>query len=177
MKAEILKIAGVKSEKEFYKKFPTEQSFMKVHGKALKKAQVGAMIQGNTSPQMNPQPINFQQLYDQNDMFITGSTQDMREQESLQLANLQAQQKIANKKSGFADAIGQIGKIAGGISDGAKDGKKLKKAQDGMQNLFGKVGKGFEAGVGKLGGPMAAAQAVGDVVGGIQQMKDEKQIM
>ena len=177
MKAEILKIAGVKSEKEFYKKFPTEESFMKVHGKALKKAQMGAMIQGSTSPQMNPQPINFQQLYDQNDMYITGSTQDMREQESLQLANLQAQQKIANKKSGFADAIGQIGKIAGGISDGAKDGKKLKKAQDGMQKLFGKVGKGFEAGVGKLGGPMAAAQAVGDVVGGIQQMKEEKQIM
>ncbi len=47
MKAEILKIAGVKSEKEFYKKFPTEESFMKVHGKAFKKAQVGAMIQGS----------------------------------------------------------------------------------------------------------------------------------
>ena len=67
MKAEILKIAGVKSEKEFYKKFPTEESFIKVHGKALKKAQVGAMIQGSASPQFNTQPMNFQQLYDQND--------------------------------------------------------------------------------------------------------------
>ncbi len=148
-----LKLAKVKSVDEFYKKFPTEESFMKVHGKALKKAQIGAMIQGSASPQFNPQPINFQQLYDQNDMFITGSTQDERDQEALQLAQLAAQQK------------------------GAKNGKKLKKAQNGMGDLFGKVGKGISAGVGKAGGPMAVAQAAGDVVGGIQQMKDEKNIM
>jgi len=39
MKAQILKIAGVKSEKEFYKKYPSKAAFMKVHGKAFKKAQ------------------------------------------------------------------------------------------------------------------------------------------
>jgi len=44
MKADILKIAGVKSEKEFYKKYPSEESFMKVHGKEFKKAQQGASI-------------------------------------------------------------------------------------------------------------------------------------
>ena len=175
MKAEILKIAGVKSEKEFYKKFPTEESFIKVHGEALKKAQMGAMIQGSTSPQSNPQPINFQKLYDQNDMFITGSTQDMREQEALQLADLQAQQKMSKKGSGVIDAIGQIGKIAGGMSEGAKYGKKLKKAKIG--DVINTVGKGVKAGVGKAGGPMAVAQAAGDVVGGIQQMRDEKQVM
>lgn len=82
MKAEILKIAGVKSEKEFYKKFPTEESFTKVHGKALRKAQLGS-------------------------------------------------------------------------------------------NILGGIGKGIS----KAGGPMAVAQAAGDVVGGIQQMKDEKNIM
>ena len=163
MKAEILKIAGVKSEKEFYKKFPTEESFIKVHGKALKKAQVGAMIQGSASPQFNPKPINFQQLYDQNDAFITGLTQDERDQEALQLEELAAQQK------------------------GAKNGKKLKKAflgentmpmgKSGMADMFGKVGKGISAGVSKAGGPMAVAQAAGDVVGGIQQMRDEKNIM
>jgi hypothetical protein len=177
MKAEILKIAGVKSEKEFYKKFPTEESFIKVHGKALKKAQIGAMIQGNQSPQINPQPINFQQLYDQNDMFITGSTQDMRNKQAQDQASLAAQQKMTNKKSGVIDAINQIGKIAGGISEGAKNGKKLKKAQGGIENVIGKVGKGLGAGVNKLGGPMAAAQSIGDVVGGIQQMKAEKQTM
>jgi hypothetical protein len=177
MKAEILKMAGVKSEKEFYKKFPTEESFIKVHGKALKKAQVGAMIQGATSPQFNPQPINFQQLYDQSDMFITGLTQDMRDEKAQQQSMLAAQQKMANKKSGVVDAINQIGKIAGDMSSGAKYGKKLKKAQGGIENVIGKVGKGLGAGVSKLGGPMAAAQSIGDVVGGIQQMKAEKETM
>jgi hypothetical protein len=177
MKAEILKIAGVKSEKEFYKKFPTEESFIKVHGKALKKAQMGAMIQGNQPPQTNPRPINFQQLYDQNDMFITGSTQDMRNKQSQDQSMLATQQKMANKKSGVVDAINQIGKIAGEMSSDAKYGKKLKKAEAGIEGLVGKVGKGVGAGVSKLGGPMAAAQAVGDVVGGIQQMKAEKETM
>lgn len=46
MKAQILKIAGVKNEKEFYKKFPTEEAFMKKHGKELKKAQGGASVNG-----------------------------------------------------------------------------------------------------------------------------------
>jgi len=44
MKAQILKIAGVKTEKEFYKKYKTEADFMKVHGKAFKKAQTSSAI-------------------------------------------------------------------------------------------------------------------------------------
>ncbi len=47
MKAEILKIAGVKSEKEFYKKFPTEEAFMKVYGKHFKKAKLGKAMSIN----------------------------------------------------------------------------------------------------------------------------------
>ena len=35
MKDQILKLAGVKTEKQFYKKFPSEEAFMKVHGKAF----------------------------------------------------------------------------------------------------------------------------------------------
>jgi hypothetical protein len=41
MKDKMLKLAGVKSEKEFYKKYPTEEAFMKVHGKAFQKAAMG----------------------------------------------------------------------------------------------------------------------------------------
>jgi hypothetical protein len=41
MKKDILKIAGVKSEKEFYKKFPTEDAFMAKHGGAFHKARRG----------------------------------------------------------------------------------------------------------------------------------------
>jgi len=45
MKDQILKIAKVKSEKEFYKKYPSEEAFMKAHGKELKKAAMGkAMV-------------------------------------------------------------------------------------------------------------------------------------
>jgi hypothetical protein len=177
MKAEILKIAGVKSEKEFYKKFPTEESFIKIHGKALKKAQMGTMIQGNQPAQSNPRPINFQELYDQNDMSITGSTQSMRNQQAMDLAS--QQQAAGGKQGGTADAIANIGSIIGGMSKGGsgKNGKKLKKAQDGMGDLFGKVGKGISAGVGKAGGPMAVAQAAGDIVGGFQQMNKDKDTM
>jgi hypothetical protein len=41
MKDKMLKLAGVKSEKEFYKKYPTEEAFMAKHGKAFKKAAMG----------------------------------------------------------------------------------------------------------------------------------------
>ena len=44
MKAKMLKIAGVKSEAAFYKKFPTQEAFMKVHGKEFKKAQTANAI-------------------------------------------------------------------------------------------------------------------------------------
>jgi len=44
MKAQILKMAGVKDEKSFYKKFPSEAAFMKVHGKQFKKALLGETI-------------------------------------------------------------------------------------------------------------------------------------
>lgn len=168
MKAEILKIAGVKSEKEFYKKFPTEESFIKVHGKALKKAQVGAMIQGSASPQLNAKPINFQQLYDQNDMFVTGSTEEMRNKQAMDLAS--QQQMPGSKQSRFTDALTQLGNAIGGAS--AKNGKKLKKAQTG-QKILGGINKGINM----SGGPAVFAQNVGNIVGGIQQMRDEKNIM
>lgn len=48
MKDIFLKIAGVTSEKEFYKLFPDEQSFMKKHGKEFKKAQTGGVFSPST---------------------------------------------------------------------------------------------------------------------------------
>jgi hypothetical protein len=44
MKKDILKIAGVKSEAEFYKKFPKESDFMAKHGGAFKKAKMGSAM-------------------------------------------------------------------------------------------------------------------------------------
>ena len=40
----MLKIAGVKTEKEFYAKFPTEEAFMKVHGQEFEQAKSGIHI-------------------------------------------------------------------------------------------------------------------------------------
>ena len=66
MKAQILKIAGVKSEKEFYKKFPTEEAFMKKHGKELaklKKAAVGDVIEyTDVAPTNNRKVIDGTEL-------------------------------------------------------------------------------------------------------------------
>jgi len=47
MKSEFLKIAGVKSDKAFYKKYPTEAAFFKAHPEAkkqIKKAQWGDLL-------------------------------------------------------------------------------------------------------------------------------------
>ena len=46
MKAQFLKIAGVKSEREFYQKFPTEESFFKAFPEAIKSAQMGVTVPG-----------------------------------------------------------------------------------------------------------------------------------
>ena len=46
MKAQFLKIAGVKSEREFYQRFPTEESFFKAFPEALKSAQKGITVPG-----------------------------------------------------------------------------------------------------------------------------------
>lgn len=47
MKAQILKISGHKNEKDFYKEFPTMESFMAKHGAAFKKAQSGLSTDSN----------------------------------------------------------------------------------------------------------------------------------
>jgi len=52
MKAEFLKLAGVKSEKAFYKKYPTEAAFFKAHPeakKSIKKAQSGLTVDKNNN--------------------------------------------------------------------------------------------------------------------------------
>ena len=46
MKAQFLKIAGVKNINEFYKRFPTEESFFKAFPEALKSAQMGTNVPG-----------------------------------------------------------------------------------------------------------------------------------
>ena len=72
MKAEILKIAGVKDEKSFYKKYPSEEAFMKVHGKAFKKAQTGAaIIKAQNGLIQGPEQAPSNNYYQNNNPFFT----------------------------------------------------------------------------------------------------------
>ena len=143
MKAKMLKIAGVKSEKDFYKKFPDEASFMAKHGGAFKKAQIGAYIGGEQGAGF--QPVNFKDLYDQADYTVTGSTQDQRNEQAYRQAELTAAQKQDGSGGGglgnIASALGKIGKTFGeegggemaSAIAGARKGKSIKKAQGGTQ--------------------------------------------
>ncbi len=147
MKAKMLKIAGVKSEKEFYKKYPTEEAFMKAHGKAFKKAQIGTFIGGEQGAGF--QPISFKDVYDEADYAVTGSTEDQRKEEAYRQAELTAAQKQGG--GGAGGGLGQLsgllqqlpqmlgegggegmGDVASAIA-GARKGKKIKKAQAGTQ--------------------------------------------
>jgi len=97
MKAEFLKLAGVKSEKAFYKKYPTEAAFFKAHPeakKSVKKAQYGTVMSGlsdylqsmnNTATTPYPgtmfkQPgipmANYQQAPNYDQMYMSMSTAD-----------------------------------------------------------------------------------------------------
>lgn len=57
----MLKIAGVKTESAFYKKYPTQAAFMKVHGKEFKKAQQGVNMntQGDTNKNGIPDYLEY----------------------------------------------------------------------------------------------------------------------
>jgi hypothetical protein len=141
MKDKILKIAGVKSEAAFYKKFPTEAAFKKAHGKELKKAQLGASVAPEIGSYMggervnNSPLINYSQLYDNTDLSITG----MNEQKRMQAQNLAAQREIAAKTGqggggGLQDLIKGIGSAASAMG---KNGKRVKRAQLGLNDPIG----------------------------------------
>ena len=57
MKKEFLKIAGVKSEKAFYEKYPTEEAFFAAHPKAIKE-----LARGGT-PEAFPQIATFDNAF------------------------------------------------------------------------------------------------------------------
>jgi hypothetical protein len=112
MKAQILKIAGVKSEKEFYKKYKTEADFMKVHGKEFKKAQTGAAINASQVRQPAFKPLNYQDQFDDVDKMLTGSTAAQRQELALK------QQSASKDSGGGGFDIAGLMKLAGGAMQG-----------------------------------------------------------
>ena len=106
----MLKIAGVKTEAAFYKKYPTQEAFMKVHGKEFKKAQMGTLIGGGSPTQSVSKPmsyINYQELYDKNDKLITGSTQAERDKAAADAAA--AQSTSSTGGGGMSGVMGGVG--------------------------------------------------------------------
>jgi len=131
MKAQILKIAGVKNEREFYQKFPTEKAFMAKYGAKLRKAQVGDMIGGEQAPMY--QPISYNNLASNAQASVYGiSPEEQQRQEAL--ASQQAIASASGQKSGggIGDILGSIDpKMIMSLMGGAKNGKQLKKAKGG----------------------------------------------
>ena len=132
MKAQILKIAGVKTEAEFYKKFPSEEAFMKKHGKELKKAQYGTYVAGQPE-QAQQKPLMYDDLYQDTMASITGVSKEERARQE-GLAAMSASDS-SSSQGGFGDILKNIDPqmISSAMSaiGGAKNGKRLKKAQGG----------------------------------------------
>ena len=68
----ILKIAKIKDIETFYKKFPSEEAFMKKHGKEFKKAQAGINI-GSVDEDKNGIPDYLQAIQPNNKNSYTGA--------------------------------------------------------------------------------------------------------
>ena len=205
MKKQILKIAGVKSEKEFYKKFPTEEAFMAKHGGAFKKAQIGSYIGGEQGAGF--QPVSFQDVYDQADYSITGSTDAQRKEESLREAEVLAAQKDSQGGGGGIGAsLGQVFEAAGGVEGvasmfGARKGKRIPKLQTGptsglisipnptqmaqadaaMNKQFASENPSYQLDEASGGGFKDFAKTlpggIGKLVQGFEQLKEEKRAL
>jgi hypothetical protein len=166
MKKDILKIAGVKSEAEFYKKFPTEAAFMKVHGKEFKKAKMGAAMVKKQLTQLtdfsNPpqaemgsyiggdstgyQNINFGKTYGDIDSSIGVRSQMEEMRDKIDYLKQQDQMQSSSAKSEKGDGggdkmekVAQAAKVAGMVAGGVppvKRGGKIPKYQNAGKPLL-----------------------------------------
>lgn len=81
MKAKILEIAQVKNEQEFYRKYPTEEAFMKKHGKAFKKAQTGSVL-SSINAKLNLQNTDLWNKTNPVNQYLTPATEEPLKLES-----------------------------------------------------------------------------------------------
>jgi len=154
MKAEILKLSKCKDEASFYRKYPSESAFMKVHGKAFKKLQLGETIkkaQGgyNISNQWRAtNPINTG----------TVNSYDLSAQWSKTLPQADGGMKMLPRIESpnlYNQPIDQNNLMP-------------------MQSIQGTPSGGTGSGLGNLGGSMPYLQAGTDIVQGLSMLKGEK---
>jgi hypothetical protein len=161
MKDQILKLAGVKSETAFYKKFPTEAAFMKVHGKAFKKAAMGASMVNRNLHQLtdfdNP-PKAQKGINSPYDPSISGF----------------------GKKNPSLDtsAPRALGDLTGPTDFGMRNSTDTSKMFGNFQSGQA-IGKGLDSGAGKIAGKGSGGdagaylQAGMDVVEGVSMIKGQ----
>jgi hypothetical protein len=171
MKDQILKIAKVKNEAEFYRKYPSEEAFMKVHGKAFKKAKLGKAVapKAQMGTQLdvwgNPLPI-VQMPTNPN-----AGTQQMGlnnpQGGTMNLVGSAAASNAANQANlwGTSGTISTPNVLGGTTPDSIK----------GIgSEMFGKSNTGA---LDKLGGLAGIANIASDIVGGIKENRKEKEAM
>lgn len=167
MKAKFLKIAGVKSEKEFYKKYPTEAAFFKAHPEAkkeIKKAQVGSYIGGGEqTTEGGFTPINFGDIQNQAQYFVTGEDPKAINYSDL----LSTEDNSTDVSSLVQNAVDVFEKMKSSDSnEKSRKGKKVRKAEGGFSSFLG-----------NMGGAEGIASAATDIISGIQQIKEQKKMV
>ena len=150
----MLKIAGVKSEKEFYKKFPTEEAFMAKHGKQLKKAAMGKSMVNKQLTQLTDfsNPPQAQLGLGNIAKSLSGFT------------------KMTKNTDGTSSASGGLGSFAADLFGGEGTAKGIMDV--GAKGALGAGGKGLAAGAGAAG--MGILNAAPAILGGIDAMKEQK---
>lgn len=160
MKSQFLKIAGVKSEKAFYKKFPTEAAFFKAHPEAKKLVNGGEQDKGQLK--------KLEQLTDFGNPPIA--------QFGLNLSDPFSFGKVGGGLNTTAPkALGDLtGPTAFGLRNSTDVSKMFGNFQSGKDISTG-IG-GLTKGAGKGLGPATSyIGAATDIIGGIGALKQEKQ--
>ncbi len=171
MKDQILKLAGVKTEKQFYKKFPSEEAFMKVHGKAFKKAAMGASMVKDQLTQLTDfsNPPQAQAGIVQSP-YSTSISSFNKLSSPLDVSSPRALGGLG--QTGVSSMIGDMRTTQFGNT-----GKMMGNFQSGQA-----IGAGLDKGVGKITGASSAASkatpyigAGMDVIEGVSMIKDQTQ--
>jgi len=173
MKAKFLKIAGVKSEKEFYKKYPTEAAFFKAHPEAkkqVKKAQMGSYI-GGEEEVTGFSPINFADIQDRAEYLVTGQDLLPETNQSSEVDLTSPMQNYMYYQSMYPSTTQETTTVK---TDGTSDGTGTVSGKKGRKVTKAKGGFDISSIAGNLG-PMGIASAATDVISGIQQLKEQKQ--
>ena len=165
MKSQFLKIAGVKSEKAFYKKYPTEAAFFKAHPEAKKMANGGKQDKGQLKKLDDL--TNFTNYND-----VPKAFGGLELPDPFSFGKALGKLNTASPTSlGGLGAANSTANMIGGMRTAGTDAS-------GLGKLFGEfTSKGTIGGVGKKASSASGyLDAAKNVFGGISAIQQEKQV-